>query len=177
MIGKGYSFRGNRISPSQFIMLVILRKGPMYGYEVLKKMREEFEDLWEPQTGAVYPALKRMEEHGLLALEVIDGKDHYRLTDEGRDWLLERLESISSEVLFMARYLQFISEAVKEEDLRGRNGDGTINLPFHMAHLFFEDLSPKDRLMHMRKARDMLLDGAENLDVAIRRLEDSGKEE
>ena len=35
-------------------MLVILRKGPMYGYEVLKVLREEFQGFWEPQTGAMY---------------------------------------------------------------------------------------------------------------------------
>ena len=62
MIGRHYMYKGNRISPPQFLMLVMLRKGPMYGYEVLKVLREEFQGFWEPQTGAIYPALKRLEE-------------------------------------------------------------------------------------------------------------------
>jgi len=53
-------YKGNRISPSQLIMLVKLADRPMYGYELLKALREDYQGVWDPQTGAVYPALRRL---------------------------------------------------------------------------------------------------------------------
>src|SRR5665647_1309912 len=101
MIGRHYAYKGNRISPPQFLMLVILRKSPMYGYEVLKVLREEFQGFWEPQTGAIYPALKRLEEQKLILSDVKDGKEYYSLTAEGKEWMVENLKSISQEAQFM----------------------------------------------------------------------------
>jgi len=177
MIGKGFLYEGNRISPSQFLMLVHLRKGPMYGYEVLKAMREEFTGLWEPQTGAVYPALKKLEDHGLLRSDTREGKEYYGLTDEGRQWLSERLASISTEVLFMSRYFQFISEAAEEMGAGTGGQREKGNLPLHMVHLMCEEMEPKDKLKHLRKVRDMLNSGIADVDKEIERLEGIVKEE
>ncbi|MCU0861961.1 MAG: PadR family transcriptional regulator [Methanomassiliicoccales archaeon] len=171
MIGKYHSYNGNRISPSQFLMLVVLRKGPMYGYEVLKRLREEFSGLWEPQTGALYPALKKLEEHGLLRSEQREGKDYYSLSPEGGRWLEERLASISNEVLFMSRYFQFIGEAAKEIGSGKASASETGALPPHMMHLMAEEMGPKDRLVHLRKVREMLGNGAAEIEKEIERLE------
>jgi len=43
MMGRGHEYKGNRVSISQFMMMVMLRKGPMYGYELLKALRKAFE--------------------------------------------------------------------------------------------------------------------------------------
>ena len=177
MIGKGQLYQGNRISSSQFIMMVILRKGPMYGYEVLKALREEFSGLWEPQTGAVYPALKKLEDHGLLRSEAKEGKDYYSLTEEGRKWMEERLASMSVEVLFMSRYFQFISDAATE--IGAGNDDTTTkkSLPPHLLYMIGEEVEPADKLKHLRKVREMLANGLTNVDKEIDRLQKKLEEE
>ncbi|MDD1747095.1 MAG: PadR family transcriptional regulator [Methanomassiliicoccales archaeon] len=176
MIGKGHIYKGNRISSMQFLMIVMLRKGPMYGYEVLKAMREEFTGLWEPQTGAIYPALKKLEEHGLLRYETREGKDYYHITDEALKWLEERLGSMSNEMLFMSRYFQVISDAALEmgggqDDPRARPA-----LPPHILYLVGEETDSQDRLKHLRKVREMLANGLTDMDREIERLESKLKE-
>jgi DNA-binding PadR family transcriptional regulator len=177
MIGKGYVYNGNRISSMQFLMIVILRKGPMYGYEVLKAMREEFSGLWEPQTGAVYPALKKLEEHGLLRSEAREGKDYYHITDEARKWLEERLSSMSNEVLFMSRYFQVISDAAMEMAGSPDGPKGMPLLPPHILYLVGEEADSQDRLKHLRKVREMLVNGLADMDKEIERLENKAKED
>jgi DNA-binding PadR family transcriptional regulator len=108
MMGKLHTYKGNRISPSQLIMMIELAERPMYGYELIKEMREEYEGVWVPQTGSVYPALRRLQEHGLLMVENLDGKDHYSLSEEGRAWLDEILASLTSHVLFVARTMEVV---------------------------------------------------------------------
>ncbi|MEM0449329.1 MAG: PadR family transcriptional regulator [Methanomassiliicoccales archaeon] len=176
MIGKGHVYKGNRISPSQFLMLVVLRKGPMYGYEVLKRLREEFSGLWEPQSGAVYPALKKLEEHGLLRSERKEDKDYYALSTEGEQWLKDRLASISSDVLFMARYFQVIGEAAGENAPRESRTLDPSTLPPHLAHLMAEEMDLPDRLKHLKKMRAMLSQGVAEMDKEIARLEGCLKE-
>ncbi|MDD1747267.1 MAG: PadR family transcriptional regulator [Methanomassiliicoccales archaeon] len=177
MIGKGYVYKGNRISSSQFLMLIFLRKSPMYGYEVLKAMREEFSGLWEPQTGAVYPALKKLEEHGLLRSEPREGKDYYHITDEARNWLEERLASMSNEVLFMSRYFQVISDAATETRPIGEGTSNRPGLPPHILYLVGEEIEPHDKLKHLRKVREMLANGLADMDKEIERLDSKLKEE
>lgn len=111
MFGKGQCYEGNHISLSQFMMLVILRRKPMYGYEIIKNLRAEFKGLWVPQTGSIYPALKRLNEHGMISSEFRDDKEYYSLTKEGSAWVQERLNSMSIEILFMARYFDLINKA------------------------------------------------------------------
>jgi DNA-binding PadR family transcriptional regulator len=177
MIGKGYVYNGNRISSMQFLMIVILRKGPMYGYEVLKAMREEFSGLWEPQTGAIYPALKKLEEHGLLRSESREGKDYYHITDEARKWLEERLSSMSNEVLFMSRYFQVISDAASEMGGGSAGSSEKPMLPPHILYLVGEEIDPQDRLKHLRKIREMLANGLADMDREIERLDSKLEEE
>ncbi|HUL39978.1 MAG TPA: helix-turn-helix transcriptional regulator [Methanomassiliicoccales archaeon] len=177
MIGKGQLYQGNRISSSQFLMMVILRKGPMYGYEVLKALREEFSGLWEPQTGAVYPALKKLEEHGLLRSESQEGKDYYSLTSEGRKWMEERLASMSIEVLFMSRYFQFISDAATEIGAGQGESPQKKSLPPHLLYMIGEEVEPADRLKHLGKVREMLAHGLVNVDKEIDRLHKKLEEE
>jgi DNA-binding PadR family transcriptional regulator len=177
MIGKGQIYKGNRISTLQFLMLVFLRKGPMYGYEVLKAMREEFSGLWEPQTGAIYPALKKLEEHGLLRSEPQEGKDYYRITEEGKKWMEERLTGMSNEVLFMARYFQVISDAATEMGGVKKGSSEEKSLPPHILYLVGEEIEPQDRLRHLRKVREMLANGLADMDKEIDKLESKLEEE
>jgi DNA-binding PadR family transcriptional regulator len=169
MFGKGFVFQGNRISPSQFLMLVMLRKGPMYGYEILKALREEFDGLWRPETGALYPALRRLGEHGLVRAETMEEKEYYRLTVEAGSWLSETLRTIGPELMFASRYMEVLGSAAEEEQ-----GDGPfeqVPLSFMSSHLVQDEEDPQARLAHLRQAREMLGRRLEELDIEIDRLE------
>ncbi|MGD0818704.1 MAG: PadR family transcriptional regulator [Methanomassiliicoccales archaeon] len=141
-------------------MLVILRKGPMYGYEVLKVLREEFHGFWEPQTGAIYPALKRLEEQKLILSDVKEGKEYYSLTSEGKEWMLESLKSISQEAQFMGRYFSFLgtaaAETVDHSVATQEQIDVVMQLPLHLASLLRDDLTPKERLEMLKQAKNMM---------------------
>ena len=176
MIGRHYAYKGNRISPPQFLMLVILRKSPMYGYEVLKVLREEFQGFWEPQTGAIYPALKRLEEQKLILSEVKEGKEYYSLTSEGNDWMRENLKSISQEAQFMGRYFSFLgkaaAETVKDQSAETQEQiDVVMQLPLHLASLLRDDLNPKERLEMLRQAKKMMNLHLRGIERAIEKYE------
>jgi DNA-binding PadR family transcriptional regulator len=178
MLGKGHQYKGNRISPSQFLMLVILRKGPMYGYEILKVMREEFKGLWEPQTGAIYPALKRLGEHGLIRTDTKEDKEYYGLTEEGAAWVKERLDSMSSELLFMSRYFEVINKAAMDERGEQENAQSSnLVLPMNLRFMMGEEMDQKERLKHLLHIKKMLGEGLENMDNEITKLEKENKEE
>ena len=65
------------VSPLQVLLLIQLDGGPRYGYEVLKSLKEEFEGIWEPKTGTVYPALKSLERKGYVETLEKEGSDFY----------------------------------------------------------------------------------------------------
>lgn len=67
--------------------LTLLDERPMHGYEIITELETRSEGRWRPSPGAVYPALGRMEDHGLIAADEIDGKKQFRLTDAGREQL------------------------------------------------------------------------------------------
>jgi DNA-binding PadR family transcriptional regulator len=166
MFGKGHDYRGNRISPSQMLMLIILRRGPMYGYELLKALRKEFEGAWVPKTGAVYPALRKLEGHGLVRSEQVEGRDYYSLTDDGREWLEERLGSMSAELVFMHRYFEVLSNAALEV-----HGPDPSPLPENLFMALQDAENDQERLVALRRVRDMLKGDIERIEKGIQMLE------
>lgn len=159
MMGKPNMYKGNRISVSQLIMMIKLADRPMYGYELLKALREDYQGVWVPQTGAVYPALRRLQEHGLLSVENIDGKDNYSLSEEGVAWIDETLATVPSGVLFMARNMEIIGRAY----LR-RVGEVREFVPL-------DEKPPQLRLVDLREMRGAMLSNLRMIDMHIEELE------
>jgi DNA-binding PadR family transcriptional regulator len=159
MMGKPHMYKGNRISPSQLIMLIKLADRPMYGYELIKALREDYHGVWDPQTGAVYPALRRLQEHGLLSVRTAEGKDHYSLTPEGEAWLDETLATMTSGILFMARTMEVMGRAYLE-----RKGEVENFIPL-------DERSPEERLKHLREVRDAVQNNLRMLDSYLAELE------
>ena len=159
MMGKPHTYKGNRISPSQLIMIIKLADRPMYGYELLKALREDYQGVWDPQTGAVYPALRRLQEHGLLSVESRDGKDHYSLSKEGEVWLDETLATMSSGMLFMTRTMEVMGRAYL-----ARKGEVENFIPL-------DERSPEERLKHLREIREGVRNNLRMLDSYIIELE------
>lgn len=159
MFGKFMIYKGNRISPFQMTMLVLIMHRPMYGYEVVKELRERYEGIWVPQTGAVYPALRKLQDHGLLTVENIDGKDYYHVSDEGVQWIKQELTELPSGTMFMMRTLEVLGEVA-------------IRKPTTDEGFIPVDLQPpEDQLKHLHHLREMVRRNLQMLDMHIAELE------
>ena len=90
-------------------ILFQIREGEMYGYEILKRVRERFPDVYE---GSVYTILRRLAAEGCAetVLRPAEGgppRKYYRITAEGcrqltrsvEEWrsLKQSVESLGSE--------------------------------------------------------------------------------
>ena len=76
-------------------ILTLLDEGPMHGYELIGALEERSGGRWKPSAGSIYPALRRLEERGLISpvdADADDGKRRYELTDAGHERLAERGE-------------------------------------------------------------------------------------
>ncbi|MEM2527763.1 MAG: PadR family transcriptional regulator [Candidatus Bathyarchaeia archaeon] len=96
-------------------ILYTLLRGPLHGYEMIKRIKESTFNLLTPTAGSLYPALKELESDGFITgrwvqqrrrvkvymitekgkeafKEVID--KHFRLASAIRGWLLTRLAPI-----------------------------------------------------------------------------------
>jgi len=70
------------------LLLVLLERGPRYGYQIVKEVRERSQGVLDLKEGTLYPALHRLEQAGLVEgywETRPDGADrrYYRLTPQG----------------------------------------------------------------------------------------------
>lgn len=66
------------------LILNALKRGPNHGYGIARWLKENSDEAFQVEEGALYPALRRMEKRGLLAA-------HWDTTDTGRDAKFYRL--------------------------------------------------------------------------------------
>ena len=57
----------------------------MHGYELITELEARSSGRWRPSPGSIYPALRRMEEQGLLTAEELDERKVFSLTARGRE--------------------------------------------------------------------------------------------
>ncbi|MFQ3544563.1 PadR family transcriptional regulator [Halobacillus rhizosphaerae] len=78
------------------LMLGLLSKREMYGYEMVKRLKSQSNNLYNMSEGTLYPALKRLEKKGWLTSywsESLSGRrKYYQITDAGRGILNEKLK-------------------------------------------------------------------------------------
>lgn len=83
-----------RKGSTDFVILSLLARRPMYGYEISQQLEQNGGGYFEMKEGLLYPALHRMLEKGWLTTEwrVVEGRrrKYYELTDEGREVLGEQ---------------------------------------------------------------------------------------
>jgi len=70
-----------------FTVLYLLGKRPMYGSEIATELAKRRYD--RPTPGTIYPALKALQEEGLIRPEGRGSRKVYRLTRDGRRGLRE----------------------------------------------------------------------------------------
>jgi DNA-binding PadR family transcriptional regulator len=64
-------------------VLAVLGERPMHGYELITELEARSSGRWRPSPGAIYPALARMEQQGLIVADESDDKKVFALTDRG----------------------------------------------------------------------------------------------
>ena len=107
------------VSPLQILLLTQLEDSPKYGYEMLKQLKDEFEGIWTPKTGTVYPALKSLRKKGFVDTQVLSGTDFYHITGEGKA-IFELMEShILDSVDFSVKYITVIFNWLSSERKQG----------------------------------------------------------
>jgi PadR family transcriptional regulator PadR len=85
----------DQILPGTLHMLILktLRREPLHGYAIAKRIQETSADALQVEEGSLYPALQRMVRHGWLVAEWVPAGPKrrarvYRLTPAGRTQLV-----------------------------------------------------------------------------------------
>ncbi|WP_053368874.1 PadR family transcriptional regulator [Bacillus sp. FJAT-27245] len=78
------------------LLLSLLDKRDMYGYEIVKTLKEKSNELYNMSEGTLYPALKRLENKDWLqsyweSPEVGGRRKYYRITCDGQKELTKKL--------------------------------------------------------------------------------------
>ncbi|HDD69432.1 MAG TPA: PadR family transcriptional regulator [Candidatus Korarchaeota archaeon] len=168
---------GKKLSPIELLILLQLKRKPMYGYEIIKELKKVFEGVWEPKTGTIYPALRRLETRGLIKTELIDDREHYYLTERGEKVLLENLEFVERSLHFAEKYYQWVSwhlpPPVKEKMLRRVvEGEPPILFwPFSLMHFIRELEDKKAKLEMLKMIRNAIKKKLDYIDSKIAELE------
>src|SRR5262245_52311153 len=99
--------------PGTLYMLVLrtLRKGPMHGYAIAKRVKEASGESLIIEDGSLYPALNRMLVKGWLEAEWGISENNrkarfYRLTAEGRKQLARETKQFEKLVMAIQRVLR-----------------------------------------------------------------------
>ena len=91
-------------NPLALAVLATLHSGPMHPYQIARLLRHRGkDDVIKIRYGSLYTVVQDLEERGLVAAEGTERAGHrpertvYRLTDDGREELAERLRELISE--------------------------------------------------------------------------------
>jgi len=88
--GPGFGPGRERLFDAGDVKLVILRllsEQPSYGYQLIKTMEQRLWGGYTPSAGVIYPTLTMLEEEGLAAASMENGKKVYSVTPEGKEYL------------------------------------------------------------------------------------------
>jgi PadR family transcriptional regulator, regulatory protein PadR len=77
------------------LLLCLVKKQPMYGYQIIKVLREQSQGYFQFKEGTLYPALHRLEKNGLIESEwqtLNNGQQrkYYKITDKGHATFAEK---------------------------------------------------------------------------------------
>jgi len=80
------------------VVLALLDRSPMNGYEVIGELDRLFADAYDPSTGSVYPAIKALQLEGLVTGSPYGPRRGQRLelTETGRAALARRGEQLAA---------------------------------------------------------------------------------
>ena len=78
------------------LILKLLSEKDMYGYEMIKKLKEKSENVFELKEGTLYPILHGLEENGFITSywdeTTAKKRKYYAITEKGKKQLKEKKE-------------------------------------------------------------------------------------
>ena len=99
----------------KFVILRLISKTPMHGYEVMKALEVESKGYYRPSPGSVYPTLQMLEDAGYVTAEEQDAKKVYSITEEGRAYLDENEDVIDDVFERVERFTEhFLGRDMRE---------------------------------------------------------------
>jgi DNA-binding PadR family transcriptional regulator len=128
----------------------------MYGYEIIKELKGVFGDVWEPKTGSIYPALRRLETKGLIKTELKEDREFYILTEKGSEALKYSTDLMESEIDFIGRYHMMMPKHMRRGMMRRlrhrwRHGRKPIIIPPIHAEAYEEDIEELESTKELLK--------------------------
>ncbi|MGQ9720755.1 MAG: PadR family transcriptional regulator [Candidatus Jordarchaeum sp.] len=188
MIWQGRGFGRNiwdrlqKISPVEFLIMVMIKEKPCYGYEIINSLSEKFKGFWEVKAGAIYPALSRLEERGLIqgTKEESDRgpiRKRYEITQLGEDALRNIAEKFDREIDFFQHFVGFVDDhlcsgfdkyAQRRTHFMAKRIEQMAKLAKDYATAF---LPPEEILPMLRGLKTRLESELKSIDEAIKRLE------
>ncbi|MBU7315208.1 PadR family transcriptional regulator [Paenibacillus oleatilyticus] len=71
------------------LVLSVADRGDTYGYEIIRRLKKNSDELYEMSEGTLYPALRRLEDKGFLVSywgdsETGGRRKYYRITEDGK---------------------------------------------------------------------------------------------
>lgn len=81
---------------TDILLLSLIEKEDLYGYEIVKRLKEKSNELYSMGEGTLYPALQRLEKKELIQSywgdsETGGRRKYYKITEEGKKELVEKL--------------------------------------------------------------------------------------
>jgi DNA-binding PadR family transcriptional regulator len=149
------------VSPLQVLLMIQLDGSPKYGYEMLKTLKDEFDGVWEPKTGTVYPALKSLAKKGFVETEERDGTEYYHITEKGRKLFPELEKHFADSLGFTVNYLavlfKWMSKEMKQGALRIMSiiVDKDEDMTHKMLYQFHSNLDADVKKSFLNKVREM----------------------
>jgi DNA-binding PadR family transcriptional regulator len=175
--GRGFG-RGvwtERISPVEFLVLLLLSEEPTHGYDIMQRLGEKFSGLWAPKPGTVYPALSRLEEKDLIKLKEAETKEEgskdeadypqkkvYVLTGKGAESLKNIIGKMDFEEKLMGRFMRVVDHSAWTcfDSLALKRLEGAIERALMGASQAVEAalqaLPPEDSVRELEAYRDQL---------------------
>lgn len=77
-------------------ILAVLAEQPMNGYQIIQEIAERSGGVWKPSPGSIYPTLQQLEDEGLVTADAAVGRRTFTLTDEGRAYVAEHADEVTS---------------------------------------------------------------------------------
>ena len=81
------------------VVLALLERSPMHGYQLIGELEALFGDDYEPSTGTIYPAVRALADEGLVTSNDDGRRAVYSLTAVGRRSLDNRSEQLAAREL------------------------------------------------------------------------------
>ncbi len=107
----------------QLCVLALLSREPMYGYQLIKTLKEESDGYFDLKEGTLYPILYRMVDKGILKDEwlQVDNKPprkYYTMTAKGK----KHLEKVKQEFELMVAASNEILASTSDEKAGSKKG-------------------------------------------------------